>query len=170
MYTRKSLKFIKYKILNISLHYNEDISNNQFFFFFQSVFLNFSEYVNLKRVLNLSNFLFFRKNKFFYIITEKLDSFVIKQFLELIVCNDEFNYINSSNKKCFKLKVFPVKLKLLFCRWGSVIVVREYIIKFFVFIKINEIFILERYTYILIIKFLMLIYICIYNFRKYFIL
>ena len=143
---------------------NKHLNNNQpFVFFFNMIYITYSDYLDLKNFSKGLNSLFIKKNDLFFFITPTLSYLIFKNFLEFILFNDKINYVSKSNKKNYKLEFFPVKLKFLYCKFEEYILTREYLFRLFQFFKMYEQLIEQNFLFLLLMKIFVNLYVYFYN-------
>lgn len=162
MYKKKALKYVKYGLIQRVLLYRQ----MKFFFVFEDMYLTFSDYVFLKQFLLKKAFNLKKFNSNLVIVVDSLSLNLIESFLDLLLKNDLFNYINIGNKKNFKLQVFPVKLKFLYLVFLGYYYSREYVNMLFAFFVLNYNLILNNQFFIIIIYILLFFYKMLNNFTK----
>ena len=161
MYRKKSLRIFRKRIA-IKNKYN--ITTRSLIFFFSLVYITYSDYLSLKNFSKEMNCFFFKKNNSFLLITNILNYSAFRKLGDLILFNDSLNYVSKFNKKEFKLESFPIKLKLLYCKFEEYILTREFIYMFFYFINKNSFLVEKSQFLILFYRFFINIYIYLYNF------
>lgn len=161
MYRKKSLRIFKQKIITnnkISL-----INGQRFIFYFNMIYITYSDYLSLKIFSKSLNCFFFKKTDLFFFVSPKLNILIFKNLSNLILLNDQINYVSNSNKKNFRLEIFPVKLKILYCKFENYILTREYVFAFFQFMKTYEKLLEQNVLFLLLFKIFINIYIYMYN-------
>lgn len=156
MYRKKSLRIFKQKI--IENNKTSLINGQRFIFYFAMIYITYSDYLSLKSFSKMLNCLFLKKNDLFCLVGQKLNLLIFKNLINLILVNDQINYLSNSNKKNYKLELFPVKLKFLYCQFENYILTREYLFSFFQFMKNYEMLLDQKILFILIFKFFINIY------------
>ena len=161
MYRKKSLRIFKQKITLSNKNYL--INSQPFVFFFNMIYMTYSDYLSLKNFSKKLNCVFLKKNGLFFFVIPNLTYLIFQNLVDLILVNDQINYVSNSNKKNFKIMFFPVKLKFLYCKFEEHILTREYIGILFQFIKMYEILVERNLIFILILKFFINVYVYLYN-------